>query len=229
MKKEEPPIAIPLPERCHICDNELVNGNCKRCTEKLCKPLPEANDPYVEDLSEMNEAANNLPQATKDKILAYVEQTNKVKEDDWPIQCSLDEQQCREDCKYKNSKREDCPFASRLPYKKEFEEYFKKYYPHLIPVKEPDCSKHPKELFGESDMKKVAEAIGDLHYETLHKLLCELEDKFRKDAQKDYERGRHNLSDKLLLAAETIEEVIEYVGQAWVISKPFMDNKPSNT
>jgi len=38
-------IAIPLPkECCSICGSELVGGNCKRCTEKLCKPFPEQQD-----------------------------------------------------------------------------------------------------------------------------------------------------------------------------------------
>lgn len=38
-----------------------------------------------------------------------------------------------------------------------------------------DCSQHPKSLFGETDMKKVAEAIGDLHYKKLYALLKYLE------------------------------------------------------
>lgn len=59
----------------------------------------------------------------------------KITEEDWPIQCSLDEQQCQQECKNKND-RDNCPFVSRLPYKKEFEAYFKKYYPHLIPTNE---------------------------------------------------------------------------------------------
>jgi hypothetical protein len=51
---------------------------------------------------------------------------------DWPIECRLDQQQCHQECEHK-SNRLMCPFASRLPYKKEFEAYFRKYYPHLIP------------------------------------------------------------------------------------------------
>lgn len=60
--------------------------------------------------------------------------TLSIEEDNWPMQCSLDEQQCQQECEHK-SNRKDCPFASELPYKKEFHEYFEKYYPHLIPKK----------------------------------------------------------------------------------------------
>jgi len=36
---------------------------------------------------------------------------------------------------------------------------------------------HKKEVLGESDMKVLAEKIGDLHYETLSEFICELSDK----------------------------------------------------
>lgn len=62
---------------------------------------------------------------------ALPQSPSTLKEEDWPVQCELDEQQCQQECKHK-SNRIECPFASSLPYKKEFHEYFKKYYPHLI-------------------------------------------------------------------------------------------------
>lgn len=57
------------------------------------------------------------------------------KQADWPLECSLDNQQCQQECEHKED-RIKCPFVSELPYKKEFHEYFKKYYPHLIPNNE---------------------------------------------------------------------------------------------
>lgn len=53
-------------------------------------------------------------------------------EKEYPMRCSLDEQQCREECKNKGDV-DMCPFSSRLEYEKKFHNYFEKHYPHLIP------------------------------------------------------------------------------------------------
>lgn len=53
-----------------------------------------------------------------------------------------------------------------------------------------DCSKHKKEVLGCSDMKQLAEMIGDLHYESLEIFLRELKRKLEADGRKDFEEGR---------------------------------------
>lgn len=88
-----------------------------------------------------------------------------------------------------------------------------------------DCSKHKKELFGESDMAKVAEAIGDLHYQTLAELLAHLADKLHADARKDAERGRKLLSEQLDDAAYVIAQAGDYIKDAYLICAPFMNDK----
>jgi hypothetical protein len=88
-----------------------------------------------------------------------------------------------------------------------------------------DCSKHKKDLFGETDMKKVAEAIGDLHYETLAVLLDQLSSKLYLDAAKDRADGRKMIAASLEYAASPIHEAHIFIEHAWQISKPFMESK----
>lgn len=85
-----------------------------------------------------------------------------------------------------------------------------------------DCSKHKKEIEGISDMKILAEKIGDLHYESLSELLYHLQDKIWKDGQKDIFNGRVNLGENLLDASISLDAVAEFIKKAWEISKPFM-------
>lgn len=93
----------------------------------------------------------------------------------------------------------------------------------------PDCSQHPKEIFGESDMKKVAEAIGDLHYDSLYGVFHYLSEKIHNDAKKDRMAGRIKLSAILYGVASLIGDASEEISQAYDICRPFMDNQPSNT
>jgi hypothetical protein len=86
----------------------------------------------------------------------------------------------------------------------------------------PDCSNHKKDLFGETDMKIVAEAIGDLHYKTLERLIWHLGKKLYVDSQKDNEAGRKNLASCLHDAAGHLESASYWIGYARDISKPFM-------
>jgi len=85
-----------------------------------------------------------------------------------------------------------------------------------------NCSKHKKDLFGETDMKKVAEAIGDLHYQALGELLWKLACKLKRDAFKDKIGGREKLHDFLWVAGDHIECAAFGIQDAWQISKPFM-------
>lgn len=93
----------------------------------------------------------------------------------------------------------------------------------------PNYSKHKKELFGQSDMKVVAEAIGDLHYETLSALFFELSEKIDSDGRKDFINGRIKLSEKLFNAKLHLHWTGIYFQDAWEISKPFMTNDNTQT
>ena len=85
-----------------------------------------------------------------------------------------------------------------------------------------DCSQHKKDLFGELDMKKVAEAIGDLHYETLTKLFDALQVKMWHDSNKDAIDGRTKLGEELYGICAAMRKACSHSGKAWQISKPFM-------
>lgn len=97
-------------------------------------------------------------------------------------------------------------------------------YPHpSTPINSPDdCSKHKKDLFGETDMKKVAERIGDLHYETLTDLLSKLSVKLYKDGLKDRNSSKEILGCVLADASNDVAAAASHIGKAWTISKPFM-------
>ena len=93
---------------------------------------------------------------------------------------------------------------------------------------EPDCSHHKKDIAGISDMKVLAEMIGDLHYETLSDLLRHLANKIEMDAWKDTKSGRANLGRALYDGAVYLKNARLFIGKAWEISKHFMakENKP---
>jgi CHAD domain-containing protein len=86
----------------------------------------------------------------------------------------------------------------------------------------PDCSRHTKEVAGITDMKLLAEMIGDLHYESLSTLLYHLSDKVYADGQKDFVNGRTKLSHFLFEAQIKIHSAHQKIEQAWKISQPFM-------
>lgn len=86
----------------------------------------------------------------------------------------------------------------------------------------PECSSHKKELFGQTNMKVVAEAIGDLHYETMSELLNALAAKLWHDYEKDNEAGREELARCLLWTYYGVHKASHGAERAWQISKPFM-------
>lgn len=85
-----------------------------------------------------------------------------------------------------------------------------------------NCEKHKKEIAGISDMKVLAEMIGDLHYESLTEFLDRLCDKLLLDAAKDRAKGRKDLANVLEYSANHIYEAHVEMETAWQISKPFM-------
>jgi hypothetical protein len=86
------------------------------------------------------------------------------------------------------------------------------------------CSKHKKELLGVSDMKALAQMVGDLHYETLKDFIHELSKKLNDDAMQDFQNGRTRLSSRLLGASVTLRAVYQWLKEAWSISEPYMDS-----
>ena len=87
-----------------------------------------------------------------------------------------------------------------------------------------DCKNHKKEVAGISDMKVLAEAIGDLHYEALAELFGQLSAKIFKDAQKDDKAGRIALGSILYDLNYMLNACHNLANRAWTISKPFMES-----
>jgi len=85
-----------------------------------------------------------------------------------------------------------------------------------------NCKEHKKEVCGVSDMKVLAEMICDLNYETLNELFKHLEVKFWIDGSRYYNDGREQFGTALQKASISMEDVAEYIRQAWEISRPFM-------
>ena len=86
-----------------------------------------------------------------------------------------------------------------------------------------NCSNHKKEVAGISDMKALAEMIGDLHYETLAKLLDELSLKIYKDSVNDKKAGRVQIASLLESASSYFTSAFLEIDGAWRISKLYMD------
>ena len=85
-----------------------------------------------------------------------------------------------------------------------------------------DCSQHKKELFGETDMEKIADAIGDLHYECIPLLLYHLSKKIHADAEIDYKGDRKKLASALQYLGMALFESSLRAQIVLKISKPFM-------
>jgi hypothetical protein len=85
-----------------------------------------------------------------------------------------------------------------------------------------DCSNHKKDIAGITDMKQLAEMIGDLHYEMLAEFLAKLNQKLWEDGLRDKKDGRINLAIKLHKAANFLGDAYNQIYDAWQISKPFM-------
>lgn len=84
------------------------------------------------------------------------------------------------------------------------------------------CKQHPKEVAGITDMRQLAEQIGDLHYEALVKFLDELAMKLNRDGIKDRNAGRTRLANTLFAASEKIDGANACINLALMISKKFM-------
>lgn len=87
-----------------------------------------------------------------------------------------------------------------------------------------NCSNHKKELFGQADMKHLAEDIGNLHYESLTQLLYWLSKKIDEDSVKDYQGGREKLAAALQYTGMSIFESSLRMEKVWNICKPNMED-----
>jgi len=85
-----------------------------------------------------------------------------------------------------------------------------------------DCSKHKKDVAGITDMKVLAEMVGDLHYEALTDFMICLARKIDDDADVDFDAGRRKISAELYRVAFSIYDAKSAIQKAWEISKPFM-------
>lgn len=105
-------------------------------------------------------------------------------------------------------------------------EFFPNQKPEpVVPAKaidKPDCSEHKKEVAGISDMKVLAEMIGDLHYETFSEFLLELHKKLQIDLDKDKASERLQLAYELKWASIFINCASHHIKKSWELSKPFM-------
>ena len=88
------------------------------------------------------------------------------------------------------------------------------------------CKKHKRIIDDyKGDISQLANDLGDLHYEELARLLYELDNKLSRDSYQDNRRGRKKLSRSLGYASHAIRNAARKIEEAWIISKPFMDEE----
>lgn len=90
-----------------------------------------------------------------------------------------------------------------------------------------DCSNHKKEVAGITDMKVLAEMIGDLHYETLTEFIKQLALKMKIDSIQDEDNGRVKLGGSLYMCHYELINAWRWMDLSWKVSKPFMNNNPT--
>lgn len=86
-----------------------------------------------------------------------------------------------------------------------------------------NCSQHKKSVLGEADMKIVAEAIVNLHYESLPELFRYLAQGFESASVTDYWDNKKKLGRKLMQISGHMGLAAFDAKDAFEISKPFMD------
>lgn len=73
-------------------------------------------------------------------------------------------------------------------------------------------------------LESLAEAMGDLRYDTLSELLYQLKCKLNKDSDADEGRGRPKLAKCLSEAAWSLGQASIELDKAWEICRPFMED-----
>lgn len=80
-----------------------------------------------------------------------------------------------------------------------------------------------QEMFGEDiPACELAEALGDLRYDSLADYLSALAAKLQKDSRSDGGRGRGQLAERLQRAAFALDEAALEIEGAWKICEPYM-------
>lgn len=87
-----------------------------------------------------------------------------------------------------------------------------------------NCSQHKKDLFGETDMKKVAEAIRYMHHQTRAILIDEISRQISLEGLDD-QILKPKLANELFMVAGYLSKAADHSKFVWQISKPFM-NQP---
>lgn len=85
-----------------------------------------------------------------------------------------------------------------------------------------NCSQHKKDLFGETDMRKVAEAIRYMHHETRAILIDELSKEISREGWED-QKLKPQLSEQLFTVAGYLCKAAIHSHFVFAISKPFME------
>ncbi len=91
-----------------------------------------------------------------------------------------------------------------------------------------NCSQHKKSVLGEENMEVVAEAIGNLNYESAIELYMYLQEKYERDSLRDRNHPtepKPKLANVLHLMADEYNVMAALANSAWQISKPFMESK----
>lgn len=70
--------------------------------------------------------------------------------------------------------------------------------------------------------QQLAEALGDLRYDSLGEYLSALAAKLHKDSVSDGGRGRGQLAKCLQDMAWQLDEAVFYANEAWKICEPYM-------
>lgn len=90
------------------------------------------------------------------------------------------------------------------------------------------CEQHKKEVAGISDMKVLAEMIGDLHFEAMAELYKHLAGKHWMDSFKDANDGKKDVAAQLKYIHHAMVIAGYGAERAWQISKPFMLSSEQN-
>lgn len=83
--------------------------------------------------------------------------------------------------------------------------------------------KHLTTLPYKTDLKELAEDIGNLQYDSLAEFLQYLSDKLKRDCVADLKRKRPQLSIYLFLCSTYLNRASEIIKNTWRICKPYMN------
>jgi len=84
-------------------------------------------------------------------------------------------------------------------------------------------AKHPRTVDGyNGSLEKLAEAIGNMTYDTTSVFIEKLADDLIRQGDADLARGRKKLASELYSAAQELYEARDAMDKAWKICEPYM-------